>query len=89
VLTRRQRLTVDDFRRLAKACRDLDDAVVMANAWDDPHDTRDGECVADSMHETAPTMKHPRRFGQLPGLAVPDTIDDPLPDTEIGTWDGN
>jgi hypothetical protein len=32
VLARRQRLTVDDFRRLAKACRDLDDPVVMAKA---------------------------------------------------------
>lgn len=35
----RQRLTVDDLHRLAQACRDLDDPVVMAKAWDDPHDT--------------------------------------------------
>jgi len=31
---------VDDLRRLAEACWDLDDAVVMAKAWDDPHDIR-------------------------------------------------
>jgi hypothetical protein len=36
-----------------------------------------------------PTIKHPPRFGQLPNLAVPDTVDDPLPDTEIDTWEGN
>jgi hypothetical protein len=28
-------------------------------------DTRGGVSAAGSMHETAPTMKHPRRFGQL------------------------
>ena len=53
----------------------------MAKAWDDPRDTREGMRAADSMHEMAPTMKHPRRFGQLPNLAVPDTVDDSLPDT--------
>jgi hypothetical protein len=26
-----------------------------------------------SMHKTAPTIKHPRKFGQPPNLAVPDT----------------
>jgi hypothetical protein len=89
VSARRQWLTVDDLRRLAQACRDLDDPVVMAKAWDGPHDTREGVRAADSMHETAPTMKHPRSFGQLPNLAVPDTVDDPLPDTEIDAWEGN
>jgi len=49
----------------------------MAKAWDDPHDCRGGLRATDSMHEAAPTTKHPRRFGQLPNLAVPDTIDDP------------
>lgn len=85
----RQRLTVDDLRRLAEACRDLDDPVVMARAWADPNDTREGMRAANSMHETAPTMKDPRRFGQLPNLAVPDTVEDPLPDTEIDAWEGN
>ncbi|WP_234815426.1 MULTISPECIES: hypothetical protein [Mycolicibacterium] len=30
----------------------------------------------------------PRRFGQLPDLAVSDDFDDPLPETELATWDG-
>jgi hypothetical protein len=30
----------------------------------------------------------PRRFGQLPDLAVPDDFDDPLPETELTTWEG-
>ena len=50
-------MTVDDLRRLAEACRDLDDPVVMAKAWDDPHYTGEGIHAGDSMHETAPTMK--------------------------------
>jgi hypothetical protein len=28
--------------------------------------------AAGSIRETAPAMKHPRRFGQLPNLAVTD-----------------
>jgi hypothetical protein len=59
----RQRLTVDDLRRLAEACRDLVDPVVMARAWGDPDDTREGMRAANSMHETAPTMRDPRKFG--------------------------
>jgi hypothetical protein len=31
----------------------------------------------------------PRRFGQLPALAVPDTFDDPLPDDEIAAFGGH
>jgi hypothetical protein len=89
VSARRQRLTVDDLRRLARACQDLDDPVVMAKAWDHAHDTREGVRVTDSTHETRPTMKHPRRFGQLPNLYVPDTVDDPRPGTEIDAWEGN
>jgi hypothetical protein len=46
---RRQPLTVDDLRRLADAGRDLDDPVVMAKAWGDPHGIREGTRVADSM----------------------------------------
>ncbi|WP_349319072.1 hypothetical protein [Mycolicibacterium canariasense] len=30
----------------------------------------------------------PRRFRQLPNLAVPDDLDDPLPETEITEWEG-
>ena len=75
VPARRQRLTVDDLRRLAEACRDLDDPAVMARAWDHPHDTGEGMRAAGWNHETAPAMKHPQRFGQLPNLAVPDTVE--------------
>jgi hypothetical protein len=50
--------------------------VATAKAWDDPQVNREGMRAADSTHETAPTMKHPRRFGQRPNLAVPDTIDE-------------
>jgi hypothetical protein len=89
VPARRQRLTVGDLRRLAEACWDLDDPAVMAKAWDDPHDTGEGMRAAGSIHETATAMKHPRRFGQLPNLAVPDTVDDPLPNVEIDAWEGN
>ena len=33
---------------------------------------------------------HPvrRRFGQLPGLAVDDDFDEPLPVAELDAWDG-
>jgi hypothetical protein len=79
VPARRQPLTVDDLRRLAEACRNLDDPAVTAKAWDDPHDIREGMRAADSMHETAPTTKHPRRFCQLPNLAVPENIDKAAP----------
>jgi prevent-host-death family protein len=37
----------------------------------------------------APAHQRPRKFGQLPGLAVPDDFDEPLPDTEIAAWEGN
>jgi hypothetical protein len=42
-------------------------------------DDVDDEQVAVLAHDTlnAPTMKHPRRFGQLPNLAVSDNVDDP------------
>jgi hypothetical protein len=61
----------------------------MAIAWDDPRYTHAGMRAADSMHETAPTTKHPRTFSQLPNLAVCDTVDDPHPETEIDAWEGN
>ena len=37
----------------------------------------------------SPAQQRPRKFGQLPALVVPDTFDDPLPDTEIAAWEGN
>lgn len=37
----------------------------------------------------APVYEAPRRFGQLPNLAVPDDFDDPLPDSELDAWNGN
>ncbi len=36
-----------------------------------------------------PARQLPRRFGQLPALAVPDNFDDPLPETEIAAWEGS
>lgn len=36
-----------------------------------------------------PVQQRPRRFGQLPALAVEDTFDDPLPDSEIAPWEGD
>lgn len=36
-----------------------------------------------------PAQQRPRRFGQLPALAVPDNFDDPLPDAEVAAWEGN
>lgn len=29
----------------------------------------------------------PRRFGQLPDLAIPDDFDEPLPSTEAAVWE--
>jgi hypothetical protein len=47
--------------------------------------TNDGRPVA----VLVPALQRPRRFGQLPALAVPDNFDDPLPDAEIAAWEGN
>jgi uncharacterized membrane protein len=62
--------------------------VSVSAAWIAVH-TREGMRAANSMDETAPAMRDPRRFGQLPNLAVPDIVEDPLPDTEIDAWEGN
>lgn len=35
-----------------------------------------------------PAEQHPRRFGQLPALVVPEGFDEPLPDAEIAAWEG-
>lgn len=37
----------------------------------------------------SPVQPAPRKFGQLPTLAVPDTFNDPLPEPEIARWEGD
>jgi prevent-host-death family protein len=37
----------------------------------------------------SPAHPRPRKFGQLPALAVPDDFDEPLPDAEIAAWQGD
>jgi prevent-host-death family protein len=37
----------------------------------------------------SPAHPVPRRFGQLPMLAVPDSFDDPLPDGDLRAWEGS
>lgn len=54
-----------------------------------PDDTREGMGAANSMHETAPTMRIHEGSANFPNLAVPDTVEDPLPDTELDAWEGN
>lgn len=48
--------------------------------------------VTSECGDTGPNMPlsstPPRRFGQLPDLAVRDDFDDPLPETELDTWEG-
>lgn len=39
----------------------------------------------DTGSESRPTP--PRRFGELPGLVVPDDFDEPLPPTEAAAWE--
>lgn len=34
----------------------------------------------------SPAAAHPRTFGQLPHLEVPDDFDAPLPDDELAGW---
>ncbi len=36
-----------------------------------------------------PARQRPRRFGQLPTLAVPNDFDDALPDDEMAHWEGS
>lgn len=36
-----------------------------------------------------PAEPRPRRFGQLPTLAIPEDFDEPLPDSELAAWEGN
>jgi prevent-host-death family protein len=45
--------------------------------------TRHGRPVA----VLSPAKVEPRTFGQLSGLVVPDTFDEPLPADEIAAWE--
>jgi hypothetical protein len=73
-----ERMTLEQLRRAADACRDLDDPPLMAKAWDEPV-TPDVQAATNT----------PRRFGQLQNLSVPDTFDNPLPDAETAAWEGD
>lgn len=66
------------MRRAADSWRDLRDPVLMALAWDEPVTS-----------DLQPATNSPRRFGQLRSLSVHDIFDEPLPDAEIVTWEGN
>ncbi|WP_374158296.1 type II toxin-antitoxin system Phd/YefM family antitoxin [Mycobacterium sp. G7A2] len=35
-----------------------------------------------------PAHPSPRRFGQLPSLKVPADFDEPLPESELASWEG-
>jgi prevent-host-death family protein len=37
----------------------------------------------------SPVQPPPRKFGQLPTLAVPETFNDPLPEAEITRWESD
>ena len=36
----------------------------------------------------SPVLPRPRTFGQLPTLIVGEDFDEPLPESEIATWEG-
>lgn len=36
-----------------------------------------------------PVRPQPRTFGHLPHLVVPEDFDDPLPESELGAWEGS
>ncbi|WAC57848.1 type II toxin-antitoxin system Phd/YefM family antitoxin [Gordonia sp. SL306] len=36
----------------------------------------------------SPVETQPRTFGRLPKLVVPETLDDPLPDSDLSEWEG-
>lgn len=49
-----------------------------------PYDSEEAQQVARAIRNA----RHARRsFGQLPNLAVPDTFNEPLPDTEVTLWE--
>ncbi|EFG75402.1 hypothetical protein HMPREF0591_4502 [Mycobacterium parascrofulaceum ATCC BAA-614] len=73
-----ERMTAEQLRRAADACRDLDDPTLMAKAWDEP--------PPPDMQASTNT---PRQFGQLQNLSVSDTFDNPLPDVEVAAWEAD
>jgi hypothetical protein len=52
---------------------------------------RSGQNLSDASVTPAvhPSTRSPRRFGQLPSVAVPDNFDDPLPAAEIAAREGD
>ena len=53
---------------------------------------RTGQSVTITNHgrpvaKLVPVQPVPRKFGQLPNLVVPNDFDEPLPESELATWD--
>ncbi len=49
---------------------------------------RTGSTASDAEADaTASYRCSPRKLGQVPQLAVPDTFDEPLTDAQIGPWE--
>ena len=71
----RHPVTTDDLRRAADLCQDLDDPVLMAQAWNEPVPYQE-RSETDSRREIV----------QLPNLEVPDNFDGSLSDTETAAW---
>ena len=54
---------------------------------------RTGQSVTITNHgrpvaKLVPVTPVPRKFGQLPNLAVPTDFDEPLPESELARWEG-
>lgn len=54
---------------------------------------RTGQVVTITNHgrpvaKLVPVQPVPRKFGQLPNLLVPSDFDEPLPESELVTWEG-
>jgi prevent-host-death family protein len=54
---------------------------------------RTGQAVTITNHgrpvaKLVPVQPLPRKFGQLPSLAVPNDFDEPLPEAELARWEG-
>jgi prevent-host-death family protein len=53
---------------------------------------RTGQSVTITNHgrpvaKLVPVQPMPRTFGQLPNLVVPNDFDEPLPESELATWE--
>ena len=53
---------------------------------------RTGQSVTITNHgrpvaKLVPVQPVPRTFGQLPNLVVPNDFDEPLPESELATWE--